>query len=169
MRQGNGGAAPCVRNVSVELHVPRTHAGESFVQYARGHTDGKAYAIKFFLNHSRFVAEATLLAAFQPYLRASLSHDLAVAAEAAADDAPASAPPAADFLPRAHTIGDTAKGKLTDPRGRPLPSCIVVDKGLSLHDWSDNTPPDLFTALAVRFHSRVCMTTVTASTPATTQ
>eukprot|EP00892_Ulva_mutabilis_P000976 jgi/Ulvmu1/1087/UM106_0003.1 len=33
--------------------------------------------------------------------------------------------------------------------GKPLPPCIVMEKGESLQDWSERAEPDLFTSLAV--------------------
>ena len=52
----------------------------------------------------------------------------------------------ARFLPKVETMCDHA----VDPRGRPLPPCIVMEKGESLQDWSNRAEPDLFTSLAVR-------------------
>ena len=53
---------------------------------------------------------------------------------------------AAKFLPQVEAVCDDA----VDPRGRPLPPCIVMEKGESLQDWSNRAEPDLFTSLAVR-------------------
>ena len=52
---------------------------------------------------------------------------------------------AARFLPQVEAVCDDA----VDPRGRPLPPCIVMEKGESLQDWSNRAEPDLFTSLAV--------------------
>ena len=52
----------------------------------------------------------------------------------------------ARFLPQVETICHQA----VDPRGRPLPPCIVMEKGESLQDWSNRADPDLFTSLGVR-------------------
>eukprot|EP00892_Ulva_mutabilis_P004163 jgi/Ulvmu1/2118/UM127_0003.1 len=128
----------------------RTSRGsDTLVQQARGQEDGRSYAIKFFLNRERFATEAALHAAFRPFLRGTLAPGLAAAAAAAADAAPGTAPPPGDFLPAVDAVVDGEGTTLVDPRGRPLPPCIVMDKGLSLQDWIDTTTPDLFTALAM--------------------
>ena len=63
---------------------------------------------------------------------------------------------AAKFLPQVETVCDDA----VDPRGRPLPPCIVMEKGESLQDWSNRAEPDLFTSVAVRLRcigrSNIC-------------
>ena len=57
---------------------------------------------------------------------------------------------AAKFLPRVEALCEVGAAELVDPRGRPLPPCIVMEKGESLHDWSDRAQPDLFSAVSVR-------------------
>ena len=57
---------------------------------------------------------------------------------------------AAQFLPKVEKVCDGSSGDLLDPRGRPLPPCIVMEKGESLQDYSERAEPDLFTSLAVR-------------------
>ena len=52
---------------------------------------------------------------------------------------------AAKFLPQVEAVCDDA----VDPRGQPLPPCIVMEKGESLQDWSNRAEPDLFASLAV--------------------
>ena len=53
---------------------------------------------------------------------------------------------AARFLPQVEAVCDDA----VDPRGRPLPPCIVMEKGESLQEWSNRAEPDVFASLAVR-------------------
>ena len=61
---------------------------------------------------------------------------------------------AAKFLPQVEAVCDDA----VDPRGRPLPPCIVMEKGESLQDWSNRAEPDVFASLAVcsRWLVHVC-------------
>ena len=54
---------------------------------------------------------------------------------------------AAKFLPQVEVVCEDPE----DPLGRPLPPCIVMERGESLQDWSDRAEPDLFTSLAVCF------------------
>ena len=51
----------------------------------------------------------------------------------------------AKFLPQVEVVCQDAE----DPRGWPLPPCIVMEKGESLQDWSNRAEPDLFASLAV--------------------
>ena len=53
---------------------------------------------------------------------------------------------AAQFLPQVEAVCADA----VDPRGRPLPPCIIMEKGESLQDWSNRAEPDRFASLAVR-------------------
>ena len=48
-------------------------AGQAVVQFARGVSDGREYAVKFFLDEGSFHAEAALYAAVAPRLRTQLS------------------------------------------------------------------------------------------------
>eukprot|EP00892_Ulva_mutabilis_P008124 jgi/Ulvmu1/5684/UM024_0031.1 len=56
---------------------------------------------------------------------------------------------AARFLPRVEAMCEAGAAELVDPRGRPLPPCIVMEKGESLHDWSERAEPDLFASVGV--------------------
>ena len=125
------------------------------MQFARCARDGFTYAVKFFLDPEAFLVEAALYAACSPAIRSMLSPAAAhfaqhAAAGAAGGDAPAAAArlsaAAARFLPKVEAVSDSG----LDARGRLLPPCIVMEKGESLHDWSDRAQPDLFTALSVR-------------------
>ena len=66
----------------------------------------------------------------------------------------------AQFLPKVEGVCDGASGDLLDPQGRPLPPCIVMEKGESLQDYSERAEPDLFTSLAVRmsYGTHICVT-----------
>jgi len=96
----------------------------------------------------------------QPTLRdtaapaADLESERTAAAPLQEQEGPAQAPlipeAAAKFLPRVEAVCEVGAAQLVDPRGRPLPPCIVMEKGESLHDWSDRAQPDLFSAVSVR-------------------
>ena len=133
------------------------------IQFARGINDSHDYAIKFFLDPHAFIVEAALYAACVAAVRCRLSpevakyaDDIAANAVAADPEAATSAPAgqmsaaAVRFLPQVEAVCDGAAGGLADPTGKPLPPCIVMEKGESLHDWSDRAEPDFFTSLAVR-------------------
>ena len=104
------------------------------------------YAIKFFVDIDSFLTEATLYAACFPDIRHGISSELAQRAQHLGPLSQV----AARFLPQVEAVCDGSAGGLEDPRGRPLPPCIVMEKGESLHDWGDRAEPDLFTSLAVR-------------------
>ena len=125
------------------------------VQFAEGLEDQCEYAIKFFLDYDAFLTEAALYAACFPHIREEVSDDVLARADAASHRAESGAAAvslsqvAARFLPQVEAVCDGSAGGLEDPRGRWLPPCIVMEKGESLHDWSDRAEPDLFTSLAV--------------------
>ncbi|NJR43227.1 MAG: phosphotransferase [Akkermansiaceae bacterium] len=81
--------------------------------------------MKFFLSHSGFVKETDL------YLDSSK--------------------PLGRFLPQLHTIVDGADGNVVkDAFGRPLPPCIVMEKGEALDVWIEKSGSlDMFTGLQV--------------------
>eukprot|EP00892_Ulva_mutabilis_P004140 jgi/Ulvmu1/2098/UM125_0001.1 len=130
-------------------HAHCAIGGETVVQYALNPTDGKAYAIKFFLDQNMFRAEATLHAAFRPSLREHLSSHLASAAAAAARAAPDQAPAPEEFLPKVLKMWDNADGRLHDMRGTRLPPLLVMHRQVSLQDWADDNAPDVFSVLAM--------------------
>ena len=155
-------------------------AGQGIVQFAEGAENSCAYAVKFFLDAEAFRTETALYAACTSapldshrslsagvagsgalaLLHDSAPSHLATPAEdesAEPADVEGSLPLAAvrargRFLPLVEAVCGGGEG-LVDPRGRPLPPCIVMEKGESLYDWSERAEPDLFTALAVRFRS----------------
>ena len=104
------------------------------------------YAIKFFVDIDSFLTEATLYAACFPGICHGISSKLAQRGQHLGPLSQV----AARFLPQVEAVCDGSAGGLEDPRGRLLPPCIVMEKGESLHDWSDRAEPDLFTSLAVR-------------------
>eukprot|EP00892_Ulva_mutabilis_P011411 jgi/Ulvmu1/8642/UM046_0047.1 len=99
----------------------RRQGGQGVVQFAVGHRDGHAYALKFFVVRASFDAERTLYAD------------------------PALAP----FLPRLEALEPNEGGALVDNRGHALPPCIAMEKGESLDEWSRRAKPDLFMAVTV--------------------
>ena len=132
-------------------------AGQAIIQFATQLDDGTPCAMKFFADISAFHTEVALydacghtsiLQAPQPPTRGS-------------HVAPAvSNPDTGKFLPRAVAIMSKQDPELegmaavTDPTNAPrhvqrLPPCIVMEKGESLHDWSERAEPDFFMALAV--------------------
>ena len=125
------------------------------VQFAQA-DDMCQYAIKFFLDYESFLVEAALYAACFPHIRSKVSDEVKARADATAglgvdgEAAVRMSDIVARFLPQVEAVCDGSGGGLEDPRGRALPPCIVMEKGESLHDWSDRAEPDLFTSLAVR-------------------
>jgi len=97
-------------------------AGQGVVQFAVGHRDGHAYALKFFVVQDSFDAERELY----------------------------SDPALGQFLPRLEAMEGNAEGALVDKRGYALPPCIAMEKGESLDEWSRRAKPDLFMAVTVR-------------------
>ena len=129
--------------------------------FAEDVEDMSEYAIKFFLDYESFLTEAALYAACFPRIHSRVSDEVKARADATAgfgmNGAAAAvhmSEVAARFLPQVEAVCDGSAGELVDPQGRPLPPCIVLEKGESLHDWSDRAQPDLFTSLAVRCPSR---------------
>eukprot|EP00892_Ulva_mutabilis_P004146 jgi/Ulvmu1/2102/UM125_0006.1 len=135
----------------------RRRGGQAVIQFARGTDDDLHYAVKFFLEPHAFVVEAALYAACFPQIRSSLSPQVAQhAAHIAAIPTQGGSWPvgrmsaaAVRVLPQVEAVCDGVTGGLDDPRGVPLPPCIVMEKGESLYDWSDRAQPDFFTSLGV--------------------
>ena len=137
------------------VHTLR-HAGQAVIQFAECKDDHSEYAIKFFLERESFLTEAALYTACLPAVpgeppesatgdpRPFLPRTLP-----AGSDQPHMPEAVARCLPQLEAVVDCEAFPLMDPRGRPLPSCIVMEKGDSLHDWNDRAEPDIFTILAV--------------------
>jgi len=68
----------------------------------------------------------------------------------------------ARLLPQVEAVYGGVEGCLVDPRGEPLPPCIVMEKGECLQDWCDRAEPDRFAAIAVRSNIDI-MALVTAN------
>lgn len=103
-------------------------AGQAVIQFASDSRTDQRWAIKFFLSRRAFEAEAALY------------HD------------PGS--PLGPFLPLVRNVlsGERGARRLADAAGRPLPPCIVVERGESLDKWrarDANGSVDVFTALQV--------------------
>ena len=133
-------------------------AGQGLVEFAEDPEDRCDYAIKFFLDREAFLTEAALYATCFPAFRSTAypagrpgPHPGGGAAEVAS-----MADVVVRFLPQVEAVCDTSTDGLVDPQGRPLPPCIVMEKGESLQDWSVRAEPDLFTVLAVRPQPLIC-------------
>eukprot|EP00892_Ulva_mutabilis_P004162 jgi/Ulvmu1/2117/UM127_0002.1 len=133
----------------------RRCGGQALVQFAEGGQDRNRYAIKFFLDDESFLTEAALYAACFPHVRAAVSDEVIARAGATAgcssggEGAVLMSEVVGRFLPQVVAVCDGSAGGLHDPRGWPLPPCIVMEQGESLNDWSDRAQPDLFTCLGV--------------------
>ena len=137
---------------------PCVRAGKAVIQFAK-HTDNHSeYAIKFFLDRESFLLEAALYAACLSTMPAGLSAcangELGAIWPRAAGGVETRLPEAvAQCLPKLEAVADCESGQLHDPRGRSLPSCIVMERGESLHEWADRAKPEIFTTLAVGFRN----------------
>lgn len=127
------------------------------VQFAKRPHDSKEYAVKFFLDRNAFYTEAALYAAYFPALRRTLSFRGASArsggeesAIEAGMDGCGERISGARFLPHVEAVCDSEEAGLCDPKGKPLPPCIVMERGESLQEWSGRAEPDHFTSFAVR-------------------
>ena len=137
-------------------------AGQAVVQFVAGVHDRHHYAVKFYLDREAFLTEAALYAAAFASVRSTVSADVAERGKITCGNAESEGglrtdgEPMGDheamskFLPQVEAVCDSGASHLTDPGGHSLPPCIVIERGESLHDWSDRAHPDLFTALAVR-------------------
>eukprot|EP00892_Ulva_mutabilis_P004151 jgi/Ulvmu1/2107/UM125_0011.1 len=131
----------------------RRRGGQAVVQFLMDVSDRCEYAAKFFLDHDAFHTEAALYGACSPSVRSA-----AFAQQAARPTPPYIADGvtvaeisdvAGRFLPQVEAVCGEGVSGLVDPNGAPLPPCIVMEKGESLHDWSERAEPDLFASLAV--------------------
>eukprot|EP00892_Ulva_mutabilis_P003267 jgi/Ulvmu1/1311/UM011_0039.1 len=104
----------------------RRQGGQGVVAFARGAYDDLEYALKFFVHRSSFLAERDM------YRCQALGR----------------------LLPRVYCDYDPAEtpGVLCDARGRPLPPCLVMERGEGLADWSRRAKPDVFQSVAVLAH-----------------
>ena len=141
------------------VQTPSVHddcAGQAVVQFAEDVEDRSEYAVKFFLDYESFLTEAAIYAACFPHIHSRVSDEVKARADATAGvgmdgvEAVQMSDITARFLPHVEAVCDGSSGELVDPQGRPLPPCIVLEKGESLYDWIDRAQPDLFTSLAVR-------------------
>ena len=122
------------------------------MQFAGDPEDRCDYAVKFFLDKDAFITEAALYAACFPALRSTASLTGLPRPEPGGGtvELASMADVVVQALPQVEAVCDTSADGLVDPQGRPLPPCIVMEKGDSLQDWSVRAEPDLFAALAVR-------------------
>jgi hypothetical protein len=54
------------------------------------------------------------------------------------------------FLLQLRAIVDNKDGSVVDPKGHPLPPCIVMERGESLDIWSERAKPDRMQSFSVR-------------------
>ena len=131
-------------------------AGQAIVQSVLDVYDRREYAVKFFLDREAFLTQAALYAACFPALHSTTSPAITARANATLEysfggmTVVETVQAAARFLPQVEAVCDRMVSGLKDPRGHPLPPCILMEKGESLHDWSGRAEPDLLSALAVR-------------------
>eukprot|EP00892_Ulva_mutabilis_P002847 jgi/Ulvmu1/12563/UM091_0004.1 len=104
----------------------RRQGGQGVVAFATGMEDRLEYAIKFFVVHSSYIAERQL---YESKLLGAL-------------------------LPKIEDVYDPvlSPSRLLDRCGRPLPPCIVMERGESLNEWSRRAKPDVFQSVAVMAH-----------------
>eukprot|EP00892_Ulva_mutabilis_P000965 jgi/Ulvmu1/1086/UM106_0002.1 len=134
----------------------RRRGGQAGVQFMVDVSDRCEYAAKFFLDRDDFLTEAAVYAACFPSLRSTvflqaaahmqdkeLNHIAECMTRAEVSDA------TSRLIPQVAAVCDAGTPGLEDPRGGPLPPCIVMERGESLHEWSERAVPDLFTSLAV--------------------
>jgi hypothetical protein len=113
--------------------------GSSIVQFARTPADNRVWAIKYFLSPTAFENESVLYAAHYPELRSQLPIAAADQAAALRRLVQSSGPvqrvgASTKFLPRVElSVG--LHGGLMDPKGMPLPPCVVMEKGENLLEW----------------------------------
>eukprot|EP00892_Ulva_mutabilis_P003618 jgi/Ulvmu1/1628/UM113_0005.1 len=111
-------------------HSNRMHGGQAVIQFAKDRNSGRQYALKFFLSHAAFAGEAAL------YTDRSS--------------------PLGPFLPQLRSIAGAAghEPPVVDARARPLPPCIVMEKGESLDVWMQRNRDgvDMVTGLQVIQH-----------------
>lgn len=159
----HGCATSTVATSTVATSTPaasRTHAGQAIIQFATLIEDGSACAMKFFVDRSAFHTEVALYAACG-HSSAKHPHSGPGVASGGGRDADTG-----KFLPRIEAIVAPEKdpevegmAAVADPQVLPkqlrrLPPCVVMEKGESLHDWSERGQPDFFMALSVRpWHS----------------
>lgn len=131
-------------------------AGKAVVQMMEDQDDRREYAVKFFLDRQAFLAEAALYAACFPTVRNTASPAvLAQASEAFGSDLKLEPSGTCGqsrkwrFLPSVSMVCDESAQGMVDPKGRPLPPCIVTEYGLSLQDWLDRQRADNYSAYAV--------------------
>jgi UDP-N-acetyl-D-mannosaminuronic acid transferase (WecB/TagA/CpsF family) len=105
-----------------------TRAGQAVIQFAVEKLNGLEYAVKFFISRNAFLSEAAQYTDAQSPLR--------------------------QFLPKVRNGGILSNddGSFLDGNGRPMPPCIVMEKGESLDVWVQRNKRvmDQFTAMQVR-------------------
>jgi hypothetical protein len=134
----------------------RCCAGNSIVQFARTPADNRIWAIKCFLSPTAFENESVLYAAHYPELRSQLpiaAADRAAALKRSVQNVSpvrrAGAGASAKFLPRVElSVG--LHGGLMDPKGMPLPPCVVMERGESLLEWWSHVDQSRHAAQRVR-------------------
>lgn len=90
------------------------HAEASVVQMARCEKQGQVLAIKFYMRSADFLKEKALCWKQYPPTGPSLPQELSV------------------YLPQVHRIVGNAENVFLDSKRKPLPPCIVFERGESL-------------------------------------
>ena len=158
---------------SVYDHV-NDRSGQGVVQFVQDSRDRCDYAVKFFLHRDAFLNEAALYASCFACVRSAASPDVRARADASScagdpsNSGGTMSTAVARFLPQVEAVCDsaTAGSCVRDAQGWPLPPCVVMEKGESLHDLCDRAEPELFTALAVRCHSEAVLRAACGRQPA---
>ena len=121
-------------------------------------SDRCEFAVKFFLDREAFLTEAALYAACLPAIRNTASPAVLAQVDAAFGSDLKLQPSGSGskvrkwkFLPPVSMVCDGGTKGMVDPKGRPLPPCIVTEYGQSLQEWLDRRRADNFSALAVSY------------------
>lgn len=133
-------------------------AGSTLVQYATDSGEGFPYVIRFFLDRRAFRTEVNFLTACGA-LYAADARPVAVAvpgspgmrgADRGESPPLPQRPASADFLPQVEAVCQEGAEGLVGVRGRPLPPCVVMERGESLQAFVARDGVDRSTAILVR-------------------
>eukprot|EP00892_Ulva_mutabilis_P008345 jgi/Ulvmu1/5883/UM026_0003.1 len=168
---------PELHRAARSMRSMRSMGARDTSEFASSQFDPSQYAIKFYLNRDEFEAEAALLATTAPAPPTpparpeslasvdSVASTMSVVPGTRQESATLAAAPShtgtarrrLPFLPDVRgAYGNTAEG-VCDPRGRPLPPCIVMQRGESLQDWLGRCTPGWHSACTVLLAVSQCM------------
>lgn len=122
------------------------------MQFACQEQVERQLAVKFFLDSSLFLTEASLHRQYFPALRMHLSRVTQSALECytSREQSESRKIAGARHLLHAEAVCDSAEAGLVHPRRNALPPCIVMERGESLQEWVERAELDRYTAFAVR-------------------